>query len=335
MENFKNEFCSELIRVGFSPDQAVRALSALAITLHGYTVTPKETNIAIYNGTELTARLIKLFVDCKRVENCSPGYCKNMEIMLPKLFEYAGKGPKEISSFDIRGFLAYWQIERGVQGSTLEKYRQDINCFFTWLQGEEYITKNPCSTIGQIKSEIKPVKPLSQLELEEIRSGLADLREHAVIEVFYSTGCRASELADIKLTDLDLENGTVQLFGKGKKYRDGYLNARAIVAIKKYLADRKYDSEYLICSTKAPHGKLSYAAIRRIICLVEERVKGKVGKHLHPHLFRHTTATTALRNGLEVDKVQKLLGHASINTTMRYAKTDVSQLKSDHEKHVI
>lgn len=335
MENFKNEYCSELLRVGFTSEQAIRALSALSVALQGYSLTQKDANIAIYNSQDVTGRLIKLYVDCKRVENCSAQYCGNLELILPKLFEYAGAGPKEITSFDVRGFLANWQIKRNVSGATIDKYRQLINGFFVWMQEEGYISKNPCANIKKVKQQQKEREALSQMELEIIRSNLVSSRERMIIEVLYSTGCRASELANLKLSDINLEGGTVLLFGKGQKQRVGYLNARAIVAVKEYLFTRKEQSEYLLCSTRAPYGRVTYRAIEIYINDINKRVEGKIQHKLHPHLFRHTTATIAMSNGLPVQEVQLLLGHANISTTMIYAKTNKDDLKRDHLKCVI
>lgn len=337
MENFKNEFCSEMIRAGFSPEDTVRALKALAVTLNGYNITPKEANIVVYDGVESSQRLIKLYRDCKIVEGCSKDYCKNLLYLLPMLFDYLGKDAKEISSMDVRAFLAYYKTTRNVSDSTLDRVRRDINGFFAWLVNEQYITRNPCSSIKDIKAVHKERESLSRLELEEIRLGVRDEKERMVIEVLYGTACRVSELVRIKLTDIDWtkEHPTIKLYGKGKKERVIALPPKANLAVKAYLNNRKSNSEYLLVGERDFHRAVSTNTVRNIIKHIEARLsKDIIRHHLHPHLMRHTAATIAVNGGMPIQEVQVMLGHTKIETTTRYAHVDKRQVYNDQIRYI-
>lgn len=334
LNKFKNTFINELVHANLPQEHIDKVLSALAVTLQDFDMKAKESNLVIYDGGNVLDQAITAYINCKRAENCSPASVKYWSIILPKLLSYVRKAPQDYTSFDIRAILAMHSQSSKISGRTLNKYRQIIHGFFQWLVDEQFINSNPCRSLKPIRTEKKELVSLTQMDMEVIRQNLKTPREHMLIELLYSTGCRATEVCNIKVSDLNLERGTVRLFGKGRKERTSFLNAKAIVAIKKYLESRDYDSEWLFSHTRSPHGKSAYHAVSHTISLINKRVKNKVSLKLHPHLFRHTTATIAANNGMPIQEVQLLLGHASINTTMLYAKVNKSSLVADHQKFV-
>lgn len=155
------------------------------------------------------------------------------------------------------------------------------------------------------------------------------------MEFLYSTGCRVSEMSAVKKKDINWLDNSVRLFGKGKKHRLSFINAKAEVAIKNYLNSRKDDSEFLFVSERAPHGQLSKDAYEKIIRNIVKRTPEVQGKHITPHTLRHTMATTALRGGMPITDISKLLGHEKIDTTMIYAKTSTEEIREGHKRFVI
>ena len=129
---------------------------------------------------------------------------------------------------------------------SLNNNRNAICAFFRWLVDNEYIVKNPCAAIKNIKYEKHTRHGLSAIDMEKLRAACVSDRDRAMIEFLYATGCRCDELVNVKLSDIDFERKEVLLFGKGKKERISYLNARSIVAIQKYLKDRGGTSFYFI-----------------------------------------------------------------------------------------
>ena len=169
--------------------------------------------------------------------------------------------------------------------------------------------------------------------MELVRYACQSQRERAIIEILYSTGCRVTELSNLNRSDVDFSNGEVHLFGKGKKHRISYMNAKAEVVLKKYLETRTDLNDSLFVSQKSPYGRLKKNAIELIVRKVGERAG--IERRLFPHLIRHTTATDAIDRGMDVTELQKILGHADLETTMIYAKISQENVKRSHKKYIV
>ena len=127
----------------------------------------------------------------------------------------------------------------------------------------------------------------------------------------------------------------MRLFGKGRKHRVSFLNAKAEVALKKYLDTRNDDCEYLFATVKKPYRNLQKDGVEKIVRNIAQRASSNIGKRITPHILRHTTATTALQSGMPIADISKLLGHESIDTTMIYAKSSLEDVRSGHKKHIV
>lgn len=153
--------------------------------------------------------------------------------------------------------------------------------------------------------------------------------------MLYSTGCRVSELAILKRSDIDWHEKSVHLYGKGRKHRTSFINAKAEVALIRYLDSRNDDSEFLFVSSRRPYRNLKKEGIEKIVRTIGHRSSCKTNKTITPHVLRHTTATTALQSGMPIEDISKLLGHESIDTTMIYAKTSLENVQAGHRKHIV
>ena len=243
------------------------------------------------------------------------------------------KDVNEITGDDIRIFLTEYQRNNNISNRTLDKYREYILRFFTWCHETGYIPMNPGYTCKPIHYETPQRQSLTAYELELLRNACRTAREHAIIEVLYSTACRISELKILKFSDIDWNTGSVHIFGKGSKHRTSFLNARAKVALEKYLKYRDGNSEYIFVSEREPYGPLGKAALEKIVRDIASRVD--INKHVTPHIIRHTTATMALHNGMNINEISMLLGHSNIETTMIYAKTSYDAVKNSHNKYIV
>jgi integrase/recombinase XerD len=186
--------------------------------------------------------------------------------------------------------------------------------------------------VKPIRYEKKQRRSLTREELEKMRRACRTNQERAVLDVLYSTGCRASELIGIRIEDIDFSEREVLVLGKGKKYRKVQLNAAAILSIRAYLADRDDGDPHLIVSTHAPHDAISRESLGKIVKRVAERagIRG-----VSPHILRHTFATLAMQSGMAVQNVQRSLGHEQIGTTMIYAEINDAEVKAQHERCVV
>lgn len=313
--------------------EAEFVLEALDRVVDGYNITPKETGLSI--AREEFPGLVKLYLVCKKMEGLSDCTLDNYSITLRVFFRHVWKAPGEVTTNDIRLFLYHYQKETGVKPGSLDKYREYISRFFRWCHEEGYIPTNPAKNVGAIRYEEKPRVALTQVELEYLRAACVDIREKAIIEFLYSTGCRVSELSAVKLSDLNWFDKSVHLFGKGKKHRTSYLNAKAQVTLQQYLATRKDDEDFVFVTLRRPYRQISTAGIEKIVRQIAQRSSDAKVRQVTPHILRHTTATTALNSGMSIVEISKLLGHEKLDTTMIYAKTSSDSVKSGHQKHVI
>lgn len=332
-EKMRNAFAAELDTAlpELSAKEAELIIAALDRAAQCYEVRAKETSLAV--RTDYIPEVVKVYIAVKKTEGLSDATLGNYARTLRGFFRAARKTPDEVTANDIRLYLYEYQKARGVTNRTLDKYREMICWFFSWAHNEEYIKRNPARSIKAIKAEIKQRQALTQLELERLRLACCSERERAMVEFMYSTGCRVSEMAAVTLKDIDLRAGTVHLFGKGRKHRTSYINAKCEIAIEEYLKVRQGESEYLFVSERAPYGGLKKGALEKAVRMLAER--SGVEKHITPHVLRHTTATQAVNNGMPIEEVSKLLGHASVATTMIYAKSSQEAVHTHHTKCVV
>ena len=330
-EQMRNDFLTAL-----SNEQNVDVATALRVldqvAMH-YEVKQKEASVIVFEG-ELP-EVARTYLVCKKMAGLSNGTLKNYEIILNVFFKEVKRLPQFITANEIREFLYSYQEQNGVSRRTIDKYREYITRFFTWSYNEGYIPDNPAKNIAAIKYEEKPREALTQVELEYLRMACETARERAIIEFLYSTGARVSELTVIKKSDVNWYEKSVHLFGKGRKHRMSFLNAKAEVALIKYLETRDDNCEYLFVSMKKPYHNLSKDAIEKIVRNIARRASDKIGKRITPHILRHTTASVALQSGMPISDISKLLGHESIDTTMIYAKASLEDVRIGHKKYIV
>lgn len=330
-EQMRNDFLVALSSVDELNITSI--LTALDKVVVNYEVEYKGSELDAYGG-ELP-EVAKTYLVCKKMAGLSKGTLKNYEIILNVFFKEIKKEPQFITANEIRKFLYTYQEAKNVSHRTIDKYREYITRFFAWAHNEGYIQNNPAKNIAAIKYEEKPREALTQVELEYLRMACETVREQAIIEFLYSTGARVSELTIIKKTDVNWYEKSVRLFGKGRKHRVSFLNAKAEVVLKKYLESRDDDCEYLFVSIRKPYKNLSKDGVEKIVRNIARRASDNIGKTVTPHILRHTTATVALQSGMPIADISKLLGHESIDTTMIYAKSSVEDVRSGHKKHIV
>lgn len=331
-EQLKNRFLVELDGLELSGEELNRITSALDRAAYDYEIIHKETALSTQVVDSVPA-LVKTYIVVKKTEGRSDATLKNYARTLQAFFAWVKKQPEDVTANDIRMYIYDYQQTHNVSDRTLDKYREMICWFFTWAHTEEYIAKNPARSIKAIKHEVKERQALTQLELERLRMACSTLREKAMLEFLYSTGCRVSEMLIVKMSDIDWMRKTVALFGKGRKHRTSYVNAKCEVALREYLKTRTDGSDYLFVTERKPIRPLTKCAVEKVFRLLTER--SGINKHITPHVLRHTTATQAINNGMAIEDISKLLGHASVATTMIYAKVSNTRVQSEHLRCVI
>lgn len=277
-------------------------------------------------------QICSMYLMAKGLEGCNANTLRSIKGTLNTFFRIVNKDIKDIVSNDVRYYLA--QFKGTVSDASLDQSRKMVFSFFNWCINEGYVNRNPVCNIHKIKADPSiPREPLNLMEVELMRKACITLREKAIFETLYSTGCRVSELCGLNKLDLDIDNGTVHLFGKGKKHRTSFLNAKSKIAIKDYLDSRDDSNDAVFVSDRSPHKRLTSRAVEGIIGEIVRRTP--ITKKVTPHIMRHTMATIALSNGMKIEEISRILGHASVETTMIYTKISIDDIKIKHSKCIV
>lgn len=295
--------------------------------LYNYEVTSKETALVT---SDLEGK-INYFLATKKLEGLSPATLKNYKYTLRKLERFFNKPASTITSADIKMFMYDESNSKGAAG--LNTFMTPIRNFFKWLQNEEFIIKNPCSSIKPVKEPKREKKPLSEEQVEMLRDCMLSKRDRAILEFFLSTGCRVGEVGNVKISDIDFSRKTLMVIGKGNKERRVYFTERCKRALLNYLNERTDLEPHLFVSKKAPYNKLNNRGYQVIIT----KIKNMAGieEKVTPHSFRHTFATNALKSGMCPEIIQDILGHSDVGITLKvYAKLAQTEVEYSYRKLV-
>jgi integrase/recombinase XerD len=238
--------------------------------------------------------------------------------------------------------LAAFLTERksvGTIASSLRIATVHLKIFFRWLAAERLLPMDPAEPLlaprpDQSLPDTLHTNEVAQLLASIDRSKLLGRRDHAMLELFYASGLRLSELCGLRLEAADLDEGFLRVTGKGSKTRVVRVGGKAREALEDYLAHerpvlvRPRTSSHIFLSVRG--GPLSPDRVRQIVGIRAKHAG--IETHLHPHLLRHSFATHLLEGGADLRVIQELLGHADIATTQIYTHVDRKRLKSVHRQ---
>jgi tyrosine recombinase XerC len=265
----------------------------------------------------------------------------NYELALRQFREWREpfQGWSELTADDFRAFLFdLMKQERG--RATIRLQFAALRSFFKWLTRRRGWKTNPLLEVQLPKREKKLPVVLTETQIDQMLSlpltmekskrdaVWAPERDAAILELFYSTGMRLSELVALNVEDIDTYTETVRVFGKGSKERLCPVGSKALEAVQRYRA-----------KAGVHDGALFLSKLRRRLSI--QGVDDVVNKywrasglpvHLTPHKFRHSFATHLLNNGADLRSVQELLGHASLSTTQIYTHVSTQRMKEVYDK---
>jgi site-specific recombinase XerD len=299
-----------------------RALSAVSVT---------EQTDSKPSNTDENAYFLENFIAAKRVEGCSGKTLDYYSTTILKMLASIGKWVKDITTDDLRGYLAGYQQSNNSSKVTIDNIRRILSSFFSWLEDEDYIVKSPVRRIHKVKTAKVIKEAFTDENLEILRDTCDNIRNLALVEMLASTGMRVGEMIRLNRTDINFNERSCIVLGKGESEREVYFDARTKLHLSGYLAGRTDGTPALFVSSKSPHSRLTISGIERVL-----RQLGKEAKiaQVHPHRFRRTLATMAIDKGMPIEQVQKLLGHVKIDTTMRYAMVNQCNVKNAHRKYI-
>jgi len=294
--------------------------------LEGYEVKAKKDS---ETNCESNFRLLDAFLSAKRVEGCSEKTIKYYQTTTEKLLKTLNKPIVDIITDDLRIYLSEYQEKNNSSKVTMDNMRRIFSSFFAWLEDEDYIIKSPVRRIHKVKCANMIKETFTDESLEILRDTCDNIRNLAMIELLSSAGIRVGELVLLNIEDINFNERSCVVFGKGDKQREVYFDARTKLHLQHYLAMRTDDNKALFVSRKAPYHRLKISGVEK--ALRKLGATANINK-VHPHKFRRTLATMAIDKGMPIEQVQNLLGHKNINTTMQYAMVNKANVKNSHRK---
>ncbi|HUZ92965.1 MAG TPA: site-specific tyrosine recombinase/integron integrase [Candidatus Paceibacterota bacterium] len=287
--------------------------------------------------------LLKEYLDYLQIEkNRSPKTRENYEHYLREFLEFSGaRAPRDITERVVRDFrLDLARLKRDGGKKSLKKISQSyyviaLRNFLKYLARHD-IKVLAAETIELPKIAQRQIEIVEYRDLERLLAApkgqtLRDLRDRAILEVFFSTGLRLAELCNLPRS-LDLARGEISVRGKGEKLRVVFLSDDAIKAIGAYLKKRGDAEPELFVSLDRAGNVIGPVTSRAVERMIETRAKqAGIAKHIHPHELRHSFATDLLVNGADLRSVQELLGHSNISTTQIYTHLTNKELREIHK----
>lgn len=276
------------------------------------------------------------------------GLSTNYQVNVRRVLEmFAGRAKHFHQNEDVAKVttqhLSEYLMERKSGGLAAASLRQELvalKIFFRWLAARRYREGDPAEPILSPKMEQRLPDTLNEVEVQQLLEAVKgsaplDLRDRAVLELFYASGLRLSELVNAKLENLSMDEGWIRITGKGSKTRLAPVGKKALAALDRYLKSgrpelvRPKSGSWIFLSIHGAH--LTPGRIKQV---VRERAEqaGLDPARIHPHLLRHSFATHLLSNGADLRVIQEMLGHADIATTQIYTHVDNKRLKEVHRK---
>lgn len=311
-----------------SEEQLSFLQSTLSIVFHDYEINDKKNEIIEFDNYDRF--LMEQYYASLKVEGKSEKTIERYLSQIRIMKDYIDKPIKYITTEDLKYYLASYQYTRGVSNTTLDGMRKCICAFFSWAEFSDYIEKSPARRLKGIKHDTVKEPALSAGEIEKAMLNCKSERDKAIIAFTYETAARVSEVANIRISDVDFKENKVLLHGKGNKDRVSFFTDKSALYLEEYLKTRDItsDSEMLFHSIggKAP---LSSAGIQSMVRQLGE----KAGiEHLHPHRFRVSRITHLVNRGMPIQDVQELAGHTDINTTKQYYRNSADNIKYSYQK---
>jgi integrase/recombinase XerC len=287
---------------------------------------------------------LKAFLEYLRLNrNASPHTARAYESDIGQFLRYlaGARGraaslltPGDVDAVVVSGFLADLH-RRGNSRASAARKLASLRTFFRYLRREGLLQDDPAALVGTPKREKKLPAHLAEPEMTRLLETPDPetpfgRRDRAILELFYASGLRLSELTGLDLDDVNLSARMVRVLGKGGKERIVPFHPRAAQAIRLWLADRADigDSPSLFVNYRG--GRLSTRSVDRLVRKYVAQCSTRFG--ISPHALRHSFATHLLQRGADLRAIQELLGHARLSTTQRYTHVNAAQLMEAHRK---
>lgn len=295
-------------------DMMNRMMTAVANVSEGYDM--REISI-----DEEHDDLTECFLEAISVQGRSRKTIEQYRGVIKRLLKEIRVSVRRVSVYHLRNYLTKLK-DKGLKESTMEGYRQVFSSYFGWLFREGLIEKNPVVNLGSIKVPKVQRTIFTDVDMEIMRQNCASIRDKAIICFLASTGCRVGEVVRVDINDVDMKEQECIVTGKGNKQRTVYIDNITAMFLRNYLETRKDDNPALFVNRYGR--RFREDGIREMLLRVEKASKIQ---HIHPHKFRRTLATNMAKRGIQIQMIAAILGHESIETTMKYISMNKDDVK--------
>lgn len=311
------------------------AKSVLYMTLSKIQMYQEET--ALSTTVDNTAEWVRLFLASMLIRGCTQKSVEAYRHEYKLFFGMVNKSIPDITTGDIRGYLAHCKLVRHNSDQTINNKTRMLRGLFKWLNEEEYIEKNPMIRIkdNKVEHRIKDVFADEQIIIIKDVALKNSIRDIAIVDFLHRTGVRISEMVALDRSDIDLQDRQCIVYGKGRKERPVYFSGDAAVHLREYLESRTDDNPALFVSSKEPHNRLTDCGVRAMLknlCTKDKRLDG-IG--INPHKWRRQFVTELLEKDVPLTLVADMVGHKNLNTTKdNYGNYNRNKAREAHRKYV-
>lgn len=316
--------------MGVIDEKSIEKLTkVLRIKLHGFCVKKECTEISNQSIEDLNTVFLKKFKVEMYLQNLSEKTIYQYVNHTAKFLDEVDKPFTEVTKDDVIYYLSLLSCS-GISNNTLDNTRKFIKSFYNWLHSNDYIAKNPFQYMKVTKRDTVKKEILDDNEVEMMRDACKNIKETAIFDFLMSTGLRVSEFTGLKMRNVNFISGKIDVYAeKTKEYRDGFLDPKALKHLIDYRNSIGCNSDYLFCTKRRQ--KISNSTIENTLHRIS--IRAGITKNVTVHTLRKTFASRLSRKGCKPAIIAKLLGHSSIDTTMKYyILINDDEIKSEHER---
>ena len=205
--------------------------------------------------------ILNKFISSKEIEGCSVRTLKYYKDNITKMLDTVNLPINEITTETLRNYLSNYKNNSTAGMVTIDNIRRTLSSFFAWLENEDYIVKSPVRRIHKVKATKKVKETLTDENLEKLRDTCSNVRDLAILELLISTGMRVGELTRLNISDMNFQERSCIVLGKGNSEREVYFSAKSKMYIEKYLETRTDNNEALFVSLIKPYNRLGISGI--------------------------------------------------------------------------
>ncbi len=320
-------------------DQLCELKKQLQLTLYNYSISKLESTEISVGHPETTMELLEYFTVCKLSSGRNQKTIKQYILVANQLCDMVHKELNTITSDDVIYFLAKYPYTKkpNVSKCTMDTKRRYLSSIFTLLKKHKKIAENPMDMVEQIKYRSKVKQPLNDKEIDSMnvainktKNKITRIRNTAIMQLFFDTGVRVSELTGINIEDINFQKKEIKVLGKGNKERIVLFSTESENKLKEYLRLRcDYDGSSPLFMDMQNKNRLKPSGIQSMM----KRLRKHSGIiRLHPHLIRASMASNLARQGIAIDIIANYLGHSGLEVIQRYVINSQEHVKKELQK---